>query len=111
MIKSSLLLTALLVLGSLSAKAEDTIATKFDENPVPMRTVAPIAPKGESGLVAVTCIIDETGKVIEVVVKKSTNTALDQAAVSALQNWTFKPAMIGGKAVKARVTVPVRFEA
>jgi len=110
MTKIALLLTALLAMASLSLKAAE-VATKFDENPVPVRTVAPVAPDGQSGLVAVICVIDESGQVIEATVKKSTNAALDKPATDALQNWKFKPAKIAGKAVKAKVTVPVRFGA
>ena len=110
MTKIALLLTALLAMASLSLKA-DEVATKFDENPVPVRTVAPVAPDGQSGLVAVICVIDESGQVIEATVKKSTNSVLDKPATDALQNWKFKPAKIAGKAVKAKVTVPVRFGA
>lgn len=109
MTKFALLLSALLAVTSVTLKAEE-VATKFDESPVPVRTVAPVAPNGESGLVAVICVIDESGMVIEVTVKKSTNAALDKAATEALKSWKFKPAMIAGKAVKAKVTVPVRFE-
>ena len=109
MTKVAFLLTALIAAGSLSLKAED-IATKYDENPMPVRTVAPKAPSGESGLVAVVCVIDESGNVIETTVKKSTNASLDQAAIAALQGWSFKPAKIAGKAVRSKVTVPVRFE-
>jgi len=112
MTKSHLLLSAILVLGSLSLKAETAgdVYTKVDENPVPVRTVAPKA-TGESGLVAVMCVIDETGKVVSATVSKSTNASLDDSALNAIQNWSFKPAKKDGKAVKVRVTVPVRFEA
>ncbi len=109
MSKAALLITALLSFGSLAVRAED-IATKYDENPMPVRTIAPKAPAGETGLVAVTCIIDEQGRVIDTVVKKSTNSTLDRAALEALQTWSFKPARIAGKSVKSKVTVPVRFD-
>ena len=88
MTKITLLLTALLAMASLSLKADD-----------------------QSGLVAVICVTDESGQVIEATVKKSTNSVLDKPATDALQNWKFKPAKIAGKAVKAKVTVPVRFGA
>ena len=112
MIKQSLLLSALLLVASLSLKAETSgdIFTKVDENPVPVRTVAPKATRGESGLVAVSCVIDEAGKVISASVTKSTNSLLDESAVVAVQNWSFKPAKKDGKAVKVRVTVPIRFD-
>lgn len=110
--KSSLLLAVLVIACSLSLKAQnaDGVFTKVDEKPEPVRTVAPACPKGETGLVAVSLVIDETGKVLEAAISKSTNNALDQAALAALQNWSFKPAKVGGKAVKSKVTVPIRFD-
>jgi TonB family protein len=48
--------------------------------------------------------------VIQASISKSTNNALDQSALAALQNWSFKPAKLDGKPVKTRVTVPIRFE-
>ncbi len=112
MSKSILLLGALLIAGSLSlrAQASDEVFTKVDENPVPVRTVAPKNHDGESGLVAVLCIVDEKGRVISASVSKSTNAALEASAVEAVQSWSFKPAKKDGKAVKVKVTVPIRFD-
>lgn len=111
MTKSSILLSVLLVAGSLSLKAEtpSDVFTKVDESPIPVRTVAPKAKPGEAGLVAVVCVIDENGKVVSAMVSKSTNVSLEESAVDAVQRWSFKPAMKDGKAVKVKVTVPIRF--
>jgi len=109
----SVLFVALLLVGSaLSVRAQsaDGIYTKVDERPEPLKTVAPVHPAGQSGIVAVSCVIDESGKVLEVHVTKSTNPALDSHAQAALLSWSFKPAKVAGKPVKTKVTVPFRFE-
>lgn len=109
---SSLLVLTLMFLGALSLKAQDAngVFTKVDENPVVKKTVMPKAPSGENGLVAVLCVIDENGKVVDAVVTKSTNPKLDSYAVDAVQRWDFKPAKKDGKVVKTKVTIPLRFE-
>jgi len=108
----SALFAALLVGLTLSAAAQsaDGVYTKVDERPEPLKTVAPKRPAGQSGIVAVSCVIDENGKVSEVSVAKSTNPALDADALAALQSWSFKPGKVAGKPVKTKVTVPFRFE-
>lgn len=108
----SLLSLAIMLLCGLSLKAQssDEVYTKVDENPVVKKTVMPKAPTGERGLVAVLCVIDENGKVVEAIVTKSTNPALDASAVEAVQHWDFKPAKKDGKLVKTKVTIPLRFE-
>ena len=110
--KSILVLSAALVACSLSLRAQnaDEIYSKVDEKPVALKMVPPVAPVGETGLVAVLCVIDESGRVIQASVSKSTNQALDKAAVAAIQKWSFQPAKKDGKAVKVRVAVPVRFD-
>lgn len=110
--KFSSLLLATLVLStgvSLKAQASD-IYTKVDQNPVPVRTVRPEAPSGQTGLVAIVCIVDEKGNVTDASISKSTNAALDQPALAAIKAWSFQPAKKDGKAVKVKVTVPVRFD-
>lgn len=110
--KFSSLLLATLVLStgvSLKAQASD-IYTKVDQNPVPVRTVRPEAPSGQTGLVAIVCIVDEKGNVTDASISKSTNSALDQPALAAIKSWSFQPAKKDGKAVKVKVTVPVRFD-
>ena len=94
--------------------ADDTIYTKVDVNPVPMKTPPPIYPEalkreGGSGVVAVTIVIDEKGTVIKATVAKSSNDGLNEAAIEAVKKWKFKPAQKDGEKVKVRVTVPISF--
>ena len=100
-----------LALGlSLKAQSADGVFTKVDQNPVPLHTVQPKAPAGESGLVAISVIVDEKGNVVDASISKSTNQLLEQPALVAIKSWSFQPAKKDGKAVKVKVTVPVRFE-
>jgi protein TonB len=84
------------------------------EPPVPVRTVAPRFPEemrrsGSSGLVTVSCLIDEKGNVTEPKIVKASNDAFSQPALEALKKWKFKPAKIDGAAVSIRVNIPVQF--
>lgn len=110
-----LLLFVLLGVAGTSAWAEDdTVYTKVDENPVPVKTPPPKYPEslkreGVSGLVAVVIVIDEKGMIIGSSIAKSSNPEFEKPALDAVKNWKFKPAKKDGVAVKVRVTVPLRF--
>jgi TonB family protein len=58
-------------------------------------------------LLAVT--IDTDGHVTKVEVKQSGGAALDEAAIVAARQWTFRPAMRDGRAVNARITLSFHF--
>jgi protein TonB len=100
--------------GTLLSADEDGVHTKFDKNPVPVLTPPPQVPaemKGQNGIVAVIVVIDASGAVEKATVSKSTSAALEQPSIDAIKKWKFKPAEVGGQAVKAKVTIPVRFSA
>ncbi|MGY1457483.1 MULTISPECIES: energy transducer TonB [unclassified Luteimonas] len=62
------------------------------------------------GTVLVGILVNANGRPVEVeVVRRSGNRELDRAAVDAVRQWTFQPAMRDGKKVEARVEVPVTF--
>ena len=64
----------------------------------------------EEGTVLVSADIDASGAPVSVdVARRSGSRALDQAAVTAVRQWRFDPAMRGGKAVTSTVEVPVEF--
>jgi len=99
--------------GAAYANGDDAI-TKFDKPPVPTKTPPPNYPsslKGVNGMVAVVVIIDESGSVIEATVTKSSDPAFESPSIDAIKRWKFKPAEKDGQAVKAKVTIPVRFNA
>jgi len=104
----------MLVGALLNLHADDTVYTKVDVKPIPIRTPPPEYPKqlkreGVSGVVAVSIVIDETGAVIGSSVVKSTNPDFNDATLDAVKKWKFKPALIDGKPVKMRVTLPIKF--
>jgi protein TonB len=104
-----------LIAGSLAiANVSAAEEAAFDVRPVPVKTPPPQFPsdmqrQGISGVVAVRVVIDETGAVSECSVSKSSHTEFEQAAVSAVKNWKFKPASKDGVAVKASVVIPIKF--
>jgi protein TonB len=111
--RTLLLLLAVFALSS-SAWADDTIYTKVDENPVPVKTPPPKYPdsmkrEGTSGVVAIVIVIDEKGGIDNASVSKSSHPDFEKPALEAVRNWKFKPAKKDGVAVKVRVTVPLRF--
>ena len=96
------------------AQDAEGVYNKVDQNPTPIKTPEPKYPtalkrEGVSGIVSVTCVIDENGKVISAKAAKSTRVDFEKPALEAIQNWTFKPATKDGKPVKVRVTIPFRF--
>ncbi|MDH3889804.1 MAG: TonB family protein [candidate division Zixibacteria bacterium] len=65
---------------------------------------------GITGIVWVNAALDETGKVIDVVIAKSSGTvALDEAAAKASWNCKFKPGIQNGRPVRCRVVYKVDF--
>lgn len=101
-------------LFALSVAEITDITPKVDEPPVPIRTTAPDYPaelqkKKVEGIVSVIVVIDEVGGVIACEASKSTNEGFNESATKAVQKWKFKPAKLGGKTVKVKVTIPVRF--
>jgi len=110
----SLLVLIGLALLPLQLRADDTIYTKVDENPVPVKTPPPRYPdslrrEGVSGMVAVTIVIDEAGAVSSTAVSKSSHPDFERPALDAVAKWKFKPGKKDGAAVKVRVTLPLRF--
>jgi protein TonB len=66
--------------------------------------------RGIEGTVLIRVLIAPDGTTREVLVHRSSGTALlDRAAVEAVRHWAFMPAAVGGRAVPAWVEVPVRF--
>jgi periplasmic protein TonB len=109
-----LLLAAVLFFIPLHLNADDTIYTKVDVNPVPVKTPPPEYPEamkrqGVSGVVAVSIVIDEKGAVISTAVAKSSQSEFETPALEAVKRWKFKPAQKDGVPVKMKVTVPIRF--
>jgi protein TonB len=60
------------------------------------------------GVVILEAVIDARGRVVGVRVLRSI-AALDQAAVAAVQQWVFTPALLNGAPVPVVMTVTVNF--
>ncbi len=64
-----------------------------------------------SGRVVVRAMVDESGAVGEVSVKESSGHGeMDRSAMSAIKRWRFKPAIKGGRKVRAPVVQPFNFK-
>lgn len=112
--KTCLCVVFVLALLPLTAAADDTIYTKVDVNPVPVKTPPPEYPdsmkrQGVSGVVAVSIVIDEKGAVMSTTVAKSSQSEFEAPALDAVKKWKFKPAQKDGVPVKMKVTIPIRF--
>lgn len=79
------------------------------QQPAPEYPVAAVR-AGDEGTVLVRVEIDAAGKPGNVeLAQRSRSRDLDRAALSAVRNWTFEPAIRDGKAVASTVQVPVDF--
>ena len=66
--------------------------------------------RGVDGTVLVQALVGSDGSVTDTKVVKSV-AGLDEAAVAAVMQWRFKPAMAKGKPVAVWVAIPIRFQA
>ncbi|TSA17797.1 energy transducer TonB [bacterium] len=62
------------------------------------------------GTVWLKTLVDVQGKVTKVEIQKSDAEMLNQAAVDAVKQWVFKPAVMEGKPVAVWVSIPFRFK-
>jgi periplasmic protein TonB len=90
------------------------VARAVTEAAVPVRTSAPEYPyelkrDGITGVVTVVFSVDEKGNVVEPTVQKSTNRGFDQAALTAIAKWKFKPARQDGTPVRSKLAIPLQF--
>jgi len=102
--------------GSRSTPSSDTIYEVGGSvsEPVEVSRTRPVYPqeakaKGLTGIVTLNAVIDETGRVTSVELLHSPDATLTAAAVEAVGQWTYKPAMKDGKPVKVRLHVTVSF--
>lgn len=92
------------------------VYTVWDTKPSVVRSRTAVTPPqlaapGFKGLVSLHVILDETGKVSRAAVSKSTHDDLEEAAIDAMRKWSFKPAQVAGKNVKAHIAISFKFEA
>ncbi|MBA3850041.1 MAG: hypothetical protein C0502_08600 [Opitutus sp.] len=116
---SRLLLAAACLALALPARAETVdrvpdVVAKFDVPPRPLKTKPPAYPaklreEGVAGAVIVTLVIDEAGRVMAAEIAKASHEAFRDPSLKAVRDWTFSPAQVAGKPVRARVSVPLNF--
>jgi TonB family protein len=97
------------------APAGETISAFYGVEvlPEPVERIPPQYPEegiraGKSGTVWVRALVGEDGAVHDAFVHRSIP-PLDDAALDAVWQWRFKPALSGGKPIAVWVMVPVRF--
>jgi TonB family protein len=84
------------------------------EQPGVKKSVPPRYPElakkaGMEGKVWVKVFIDEKGKVEKAVMDSSTNEVFVEAALEAIRQWEFTPALKDGKPIKCEIVVPFKF--
>jgi protein TonB len=87
----------------------------LDRIPEPVLQTAPLYPlalkrEGSSGVVKVEFVVDTDGRVLEPFVIETSHSGFNDAAVSAVLKWKFRPGVRGGKKVNTRMAVPIVFE-
>jgi TonB family protein len=98
------------------ALPERGVDVPHDREPVVIKQVEPEYPRiakqaGLTGTTQVAVLVDRCGKVRDVAVDKSSGTeALDEAAVTGVRQWRFRPGEDHGKPVAMWVTVPIEFK-
>lgn len=91
------------------------LAASFLDNPPQTRArVAPTYPSAEraagvEGEVLVEFIVDESGRVTQPVVIRSSRAAFESPTLRAVEKWRFEPGKKDGRAVRFRMQIPVRF--
>jgi TonB family protein len=64
----------------------------------------------QEGVAKLLVTVDVSGEAVGVkVLESSGSPALDEAAVTAVERWTFRPGTVNGHAVETSVEVPIRF--
>ncbi|HJZ12475.1 MAG TPA: energy transducer TonB, partial [Acidobacteriota bacterium] len=62
------------------------------------------------GTVILEAVITKTGTVEEMKILRALHPVLDQAAMNAVKQWKYKPAVLNGRPVKVYFTVTVNFQ-
>jgi TonB family protein len=87
-----------------------------NSNPAPLDTIAPVYPaalteSGKDGVAKLAFTVNEKGLVENPSVVEATEPEFGEAAMEAIKEWRFKPAMVDGKPVSKKVAIPFQFTA
>jgi protein TonB len=86
----------------------------LDNTPRARSQVSPTYPAAErsagiTGEVVVEFVVDETGRVQQPRIVRSTRAGFESATLRAVEKWRFEPGKKDGRAVRFRMVVPVQF--
>lgn len=86
----------------------------LDQKPRPIYQAAPSYPydlrrRKVEGTVQMLFVVNEEGRVVDPSVEKATHPEFEKAALDAVRQWKFEPAVRAGKKVPCRMRVPLRF--
>ena len=87
--------------------------SEIDQKPRAIFQSAPMYPSGMrsvEGVVHVIFIVDQTGKVTNPKVEKSTHREFEKPAIDAVKQWKFEPAVRAGQRVPCKMRIPIRFQ-
>ena len=89
--------------------------SEIDQRPRAVHQVAGAYPsemrsRNVEGVVTLIFIVDETGRVANPRVEKSSHPEFEKPALDAVRQWKFEPAVKAGKRVACRMRVPFRFQ-
>lgn len=96
--------------------ANSMMEDQMDTPPQPTAKFPPQYPssllqKKITGKVLIACVIDPAGRISQSSIRQSSgHRELDQAALTAVSRWKFKPALKAGRPVKGSIVVPFNFE-
>ena len=100
--------------GALDDSLEKAFSlAEIDQKPRAIFQAAPVYPAGKRALevvVSVVFVVDQTGKVTNPRVEKSTDPVFEKPAVDAVKQWKFEPAIKAGQRVSCKMRVPIRFQ-
>jgi len=88
----------------------------LDQKPRPIYQAAPNYPyemrrRKLEGTVQVLFVVNELGRVVNPLVEQATHPEFERAALDAVRQWKFEPAVREGKKVQCKMRVPLRFSA
>jgi protein TonB len=102
--------------GAMSQELEDAFSLDdIDQKPRLVFQSPPVYPSEVraqrlEGVVAIIFVVDQTGKVSNARVEKSSHAAFEKPALDAVRKWKFEPAVRGGKPVACKMRAPIRFQ-
>ncbi len=117
--KTKLTLTTLVLLLSMTTLIAEPVSNNYSSVPEPVNgmeyleenTIYPDFQRelGNDGYVVLNFHVDAVGEVSNIVVTRSSGTTFDQAAITAVQNTDWNPAMQNGIAVPVTFELPFEF--